>query len=276
MLKLQDVLAMGKALKLDEAKLKEAFENKVEVDFEVKTDDLVVMTVQERTQREESLKRTHEKAGSEIAIKNMRETLQLDFEGKTEDKFIEAFKAKVLKDANINESEKVAELNKTIEGLRTNIQTLKSENEGIITKQKAAQLDSQILSWVIDKKPDNLTNEEFLAIVKMNNEIYEENGQLFVKRDGKPVQDPTTLSNIPAKDAVVKYIDERKIGKDASGAGFVGRNGPDSSGAALGIRNMKQFNEHLQSKGINAGSQQAAALLNEITAQVKDFDFTPA
>ena len=144
MLKLQDVLAMGKALKLDEAKLKEAFENKVEVDFEVKTDDLVVMTVQERTQREESLKRTHEKAGSEIAIKNMRETLQLDFEGKTEDKFIEAFKAKVLKDANINESEKVAELNKTIEGLRTNIQTLQSENQKIITKQKADQLDRQI------------------------------------------------------------------------------------------------------------------------------------
>jgi len=274
MLKKDTIIAMATALKMDITAVNAAIAAEAETDVPFTTSALKVFTDAELTSREETLKSRHEKAGMEIQIKNLKEKTGIEFDGKSEDKFIETFKAKTLTDANIKESDKVKEKDTVIEGLRSNIATLTTEKEGILKESKTAQLDSDILSWTIDKKPDNLSNKEWLAMIKLNNEISDNEGQLVVKRDGKIVSNPTDLKPIAAKDALVSYIDERKWGKVVEDTkALAGRGAGDSKNSILGIANMKQFNEHLTSAGINPNGQQAQALLAEVTTANTNFDF---
>lgn len=273
MLKKETIIAMATALKLNVADVTKAIDAEAETDIEFKPETIHVFTRPELTSREETLKSRHEKAGMEIQIKNLKEKAGIEFEGKDQDKFIETYKAKVLKDANIQESDKVKEKDTIIEGLRTNIATLTTEKEGILKESKTAQLDSDILAWTIDKKPENLTNKEWLAMIKLNNEITEHEGQLVVKRDGQLVANKTDLKPIAAKDALVSYIEERKWGKTEAVAA-AGRGAGDSKTSILGISNMKQFNEHLSSTGISPNGQQAQQQLAEITAANPNFDFS--
>lgn len=275
MIKKETIIAMATALKLDLAAVTKAYDDAELKEVDFKPETLKIFTDAELTSREETLKTRHEKAGGEIAIKNIKEKAGLDFEGKTEDKLIEAFKGKVLKDANIEESTKIKELNTTIEVLRTNITTLSTEKEGILKQTKEAQDDTELLTWTIDKKPDNLTNKEWVALIKMNNEVFEENGQKFVKRDGKIVANPTDLKPIAAKDAVVAFIEERKLGKVAVEPPKPGGRGAgDSKTNLLGIANMKQFNEHLAAQNISPNGEVAQKLLAEVTTANANFDFS--
>lgn len=273
MLKKETIIAMATALKLNVADITKAIDAEAETDVEFKPESISVFTPAELASREETLKSRHEKAGMEIQIKNLKEKAGIEFEGKNEEKFLEAFKTKALKDANIQESDKVKEKDTIIEGLRANIVTLSTEKESFVKQTKQAQQDSDILSWTIDKKPANLTNKEWLAMIKLNNELEDHDGQLVVKRDGKLVTNLTDLKPIPAKDALVSYIDERKWGKTIEAAPAGGRGAGDSKTDILGIGNLKQFNEHLAANNINPNGDQAKAILNEITTANANFDF---
>jgi hypothetical protein len=273
MLKKDFILSMATALKLDVAAVTAAYDAKEETEVAFKPEALKVFTDSELLSREETLKSRHEKAGMEIQIKNLKEKAGIEFEGKNEDKFVEAFKGKVLKDANIQESDKIKEKDTVIEQLRSNISALATEKDSFVKKTKEAQLDSDILSWTIDKKPDHLTNKEWLAMIKLNNEIAEQDGQLVVKREGQIVANKTDLKPVAAKDALVSYIEERKWGKTVEATPPGGRGAGDSRTSLLGIGNMKQFNEHIASQGISPNGQQAQAMLSEITTANQNFDF---
>jgi hypothetical protein len=274
MLKKETILTMATALKMDVAAVTAALAAEAETDVPFTGEGVKVFTDAELLSREETLKSRHEKAGMEIQIKNLKEKTGIEFDGKNEDKFVEAFKSKTLKDANIQESDKIKEANTVIEGLRNNIANLTTEKESILKESKTAQLDSEILTWTIDKKPDHLTNKEWVTMIKLNNEIAEHDGQLIVKRDGQIVANKTDLKPLTAKDALVNYIDERKWGKTIETPPPGGRSAGDSKTSILGIGNMKQFNEHLASQGINPNGQQAQAMLAEITSANANFDFS--
>ena len=218
------------------------------------------------------------KSGQGMLVDSLFETHNIKPTGKKDvETFITEYQKKVLADANITVDEKVKEKEKTIEGLRTNIKALEQQHAVYEKQVKDSQLDTEILMWTADKKPDNLTNKEWVALIKMNNELVEEGGQLVVKRDGKLVQDPKLLTNVPAKDAIVSFIDERKLGKviPAPGAGAGGGRGAGDSktGGVLGITKKSQFLDHLKSQGIDEKGSQAKTLLNEITTANPDFDF---
>src|SRR5206468_8367405 len=117
------------------------------------------------------------------------------------------------KDANISVDEKVKEKDGVISKLRENIKTIETQVAERDRAAKAAQFDAQLLSDTIDMKPDNISNKAWLAIIKAENEFIEQDGTLVVKRDGKIVQDEKTVSPVPAKDAVRKFITDTKIGK---------------------------------------------------------------
>lgn len=275
MLKKETIIAMATALKMDLTAVNAAIAAETETEVPFTPASLKVFTDAELASREETLKTNHEKAGMEIAIKNLKVDTGIEYEGKDPKKFVAELKAKTLKEANIQESDKIKEANATIEGLRANIATLTTEKEGILKESKTAQLDSDILSWTIDKKPDNLSNKEWLAMIKLNNEIAEHDGQLVVKREGQIVANKTDLKPIAAKDALVSYIDERKWGKVVEDTTkVVGRGAGDSKTSILGISNMKQFSEHLTSQGINPNGDAAKVMLSEITTANPNFDFS--
>lgn len=238
--------------------------------------------------RDNSNKATYTQAGGEINVKKLKELAELTYDGagsKDPAKFIEEFKKKVLADANISIDEKLNDRDKTIGKLRETIKTIESAQSENERKAKVAEQDYNLLTWTHDLKPDNLEDKEWAAILKMNNELVEENGQTFVRRGGEIVKDPKLQTNIPAKDAIRGFITERKLGKDlaaaaaaeaaalAAAAAAGGRGGGDSKGNTGGITNMTAFNAHLEKNNINPKSPEAQALLTKTAEINKSFDF---
>jgi hypothetical protein len=276
-IKKETLLSMAAALKIDTAAFTAALDAETEQDFTFSTDDLSILTKAEQASREDQLKSRHEKAGGEIAIKNLKEKTGLEFEGKSQETFIEKFKEKVLGEANITESEKVKELNATIGKLQDNVHKLTQEKE--ISAQQALQgmRDAELLTMTIDLKPDHISNEMWLTMVKLENELAEDNGVKVVKRKGEIVRNNDgDLKPIEPKEALKSWIAEKKIGKaeQQQQQRKSGRDGEDSRSSHTGIANMKQFKEHLKTEGINANGQKAQQMLQEITTANPNFDFS--
>lgn len=233
--------------------------------------------------RDNSNKITYTKAGIEIAVKQQKELVGLSYDGegsKDPKKFTEEFAKKVLADANISVDEKLTEREKTISKLRENIKAMETTQADNETKVKTAKQDYDLLTWIHDIKPEYLEDREVVNIIKMNNELFEDNGNMFVKRNGEVVKDQKLQTPIPAKDAIRAFMTERKLvkaapaadgGEGAGGAG--GRGAGDSKGNTGGITTMSQFSTHLEKNGINPKSQEAAALLTKTASSNANFDF---
>lgn len=288
-IKKESIIAMATALKLDmtafNAALAATDEQEVKLPEGTKvftTTDLTTHTVlnqAELTSRDETIKNSAQKAGKEFAVKEMKEAAGLDYDGegsKDPKRFVTEYQKKVLKDANITETDKIKELNGIIEGLRTNITTLTAEKETMITTTKRAQSDNDLLTMTIDKKPDNLSNAQWLAVLKTDVELADQDGAQVIKIGGKVAVNKTDLKPLPAKDAVIGYIDERKIGKTIVTPAGPGphRAAGDSKITAFGITTLKQFNAHLKEQNINANGDQAKAMLKEITDVTPNFDYS--
>jgi len=274
-IKKESIIALAAALKIDKKVIEDAIAAADEQEIKI-PEGLTVLTTAELTARDEQNKNSGINSGKQIAIKDLKEAAGLDYEGegsKDGKRFLTEYEKKVKKDSNVQESDKIKELNTTIEGLRTNITTLTGEKDSMIKATKEAQLDNDILTMTIDKKPDNFTNKEWLTLIKLGNEVVEDNGITVVKRDGKVVANKTDLKPLPVKEALVGYIDERKLGKVVEPPKTGGRNGQDSKITGLGISTMKQFTQHLQDNNISANGEQAKAMLKEITEANANFDF---
>lgn len=240
--------------------------------------DIHVFTPAELETRDGSIKSNHTKAGIEIAVKELKEKAGLNYDGpgsKDPQRFLDEFKAHVLKEANISTDDKVKDRDKTIDGLRTKLKELNDAQAAFEARAKDAELSSTILQLTLDKKPENFTNQEWVQLIRMSNELFEEEGKLFVKRAGEVVKDTKMLKPVEAKDALNNWIDERKLGKVAAPAPAPapGRGGKDSKAPAGGaILNMTQFKQAMAERNIHIGGKEAKALLSQIIKENPAFD----
>lgn len=249
---------------------------------------LQIFSDDELATRDNSNKATYTKAGTEIAVKQLKELVGLSYDGegsKDPKKFTEEYSKKILADANISVDEKLTEKEKTIGKLRENIKAIEAKQSESEIKAKVAQQDYTLLMATHDLKPDHLEDKEWIGLLKMSNELVEEGGQLYIKRGGEIVKDPKLQTPVPAKEALRGFVTERKLGKDVAGiaaaeaaaaaaaAAGGGRGGADSKGNTGGITNLSQFNDHLEKNNINPKSQAAAALLTKTAGANPNFDF---
>lgn len=215
-------------------------------------------------------------AGLEMWLKQTVEKELPEFTGSKKDPeaVIAALVDKGHKSANVAPDEKIKERDKTIGSLRDTLKSMEAQAKESDARMLKKEREAQLLTWTIEKKPENFTNAEWLALIGMSNEVVEEDGKLFIKRGGEFVKDKLQ-SNIPAEQAVLSWIDERKIGKVVApgGGGPAGRGGKDSAGSTNGIRTMKQFEALCAEKGWDLKSSYAQTELNRISGENKDFDF---
>lgn len=263
------------------------------IDAEAESDVALPAGVQlfseeELATRDNSSKATYTKVGTEISVKLLKELAGLTYDGegsKDPKKFIEEFGKKILEDAKISVDEKISDRDKTISKLRDNIKTIESAQTESEKNAKVAKQDYDLLMATHDLKPDHLEDKEWIGLLKMSNELVEEGGQLFVKRNGEIVKDQKLQTPVPAKDAIRGFITERKLGKDlaaaaaaeaaalAAAAAAGGRGGRDSKGNTGGITTMTAFNAHLEKNNINPKSPEAQALLTKTAGANTSFDF---
>lgn len=270
----------------DEAAAKELITSKEEKEVALPAGS-EFFTKEELETRDNTTKSNHIKAGKEIGIKELKDLVGLTYDGegsKDPKKFTEEFQKKILGDANVSTDEKVKDRDKTITKLRENIQTMEANQATLEKKAKDAKTQSDLMIWTGHLKPDNMDEKEWLTLIGMSNELVEENGQMFVKRNGEIVKDSKLQTPVPAKDALVAYVNERKWGKEPAAAGggggaagdggaAGGRGGGDSKGNTAGITRISQFNKHLEDNKINPLGMEAQAMLTKLTAANKDFDF---
>lgn len=267
---------IAKILRVEPATFAAAIADTTEVPLTL-TEGLASFTPGEITSRENTLKSANIRAGKEIAIKELKDSAGLAYDGegsKDPARFLTEYQAKVKADSGVEDSVKVKELNDTISGLRNNLEKVTGEVSGFKQQAITAKNDSLLLSYSLEYKPGNLSNEEWLAVLKTNNELVEHEGVIGVKRGGEVVKD-NLLKAIPAKDAITAYITERKIGKAAeanNGEGNKGRSGNDSKDFS-GITNMKQFTAKMEAEGVHINSDKARAALTEVTKTNPNFDF---
>lgn len=267
----------------DEVAAKELITSKDESDVTFPT-GLQLFSDDELKIRDDSSKTAYTKSGIEIAVKQLKELVGLNYDGegsKDPKKFTEEYARKVLADANINVDEKIKDRDKTIGKLRETITGIETAQSAAEQKAATAKQDYELLTWIHDIKPENLEDADIVGIIKRSNELFEENGNMFVKRNGEVVKDAKLQTPIPAKDAIRSFMADRKLVKappvDNSGGdggnGSGGRGVGDSKGNTGGITNLTQFNEHLEKNGINPKSQAAAALLTKTAGENANFDF---
>lgn len=275
-IKKDSLLKMAGLLKIDPAKVEEAIASDKEVELAI-DDSVTVFSKTELETRDRSKYSEGKKAGEGMTIDSMFEEEGIQVTGKKDAAtFKKEYANKILKDANVSVDEKVKEKETVISKLRENNRTLEVQLNETKKASQDALLEADILSWTLDKKPDNITNKEWVTIIKMNNEITEHEGQLVVKRNGQIVADPKELKPIAAKEAIVGFIEERKLGKvvTAEPAKPVpGRGAGDSKKVPGTVVNMRQFKENLTTQGISLNGQQAKAMLKEITEANPNFDF---
>lgn len=265
----------------DEVTAKELITSKDESDVVFPT-GLQIFSDDELATRDNSNKATYTKAGTEIAVKQLKELVGLSYDGegsKDPKKFTEEYAKKVLQEANINIDDKIKDRDKTIGKLRETIQGIETAQSAAEKNAATAKQDYELLTWIHDIKPENLEDADIVGIIKRSNELFEENGNMFVKRNGEVVKDGKLQTPIPAKEAIRSFMADRKLVKappagDGGGdGGGGGRGAGDSKGNTGGITNLTQFNEHLQKNGIDPKSQAAAALLTKTSGENANFDF---
>jgi hypothetical protein len=271
MIKRQSLLALAATLRMDKKKVEDAIASDQEIELNL-PENISVFTSAELSSREEQLKNNAIRMGKELMIKDLKEATGLKYDGqgsKDPDRFIEEYKSNLLKGLNTSETERVQKLNSEVSTLQKTYDTLKKENDLIVTRARESKLNADILSWTIEKKPDNLTNDEWVGIMKLNNEFVETDGQLVVHRNGEPVLNKVDLKPIAPKDALLSFIEERNLGKvvEPTERRF-GR-----KGMVRGISSMSEFTNHLRENNIDPKSERAQSMLREITSENPNFDF---
>lgn len=266
MLKADTLEKIAKLLGIDAAAFKAAAEDKDEKDFSL-PEDIHIFTQAQLDSRDKNKKDEGIKVGRDLEIKDIKAEMGLEFEGKDRKALVEKAKEAIAKEIGAPADEKVKERDKTIAQMREALKAKDTELESVTAKYKADAVKTQLLSMTLDKKPDTFSNEEWAALIGMSNELFEENGQFFVKRGGEVVKDSKEFKPIPAKDALSAWIDERKLGKVVETEGAGGRPRGNGTPGGGGKSTFAQAKEYIASQGWDEKGMKAQEYIN---AQAKD------
>lgn len=267
-------------LKLTEADVLAAQADTAEKDLTL-PENLVVMTTDEQTTRENNLKKEQFEAGKqasdEMFIKDTKKAMNLDFEGKDRTKFLEAYAAKVLADAKIKPDEALAEKEKQISTLKATVQKLETEKTEFEKKVQNVQLESTILRAV----PANLVGvepEEVLSSMRMKGyEFTMEDGKVVAKKNGEKIAD-TQLNALPIADVITGYAKERKwLGDEEGGGGEdkSGRGGSSSKQKGKQVATPTKLSEAEKAwtdQGKNVGTSEFMNYVSGLQKENPNFD----
>lgn len=197
--------------------------------------------------------------GIEIANKAIAKKFNLtDVDTKDPDKVIAALEGSVAKgDTGLKEQ---------IALLQRDKETLSAAVEAEKGNAKAAKRDADLISHFPAKRA-GMTDKQFLALVKMELSIEDDNGVEIIKKDGVALRDPKTQSPIALKDAVSSLFADNKW-VDEKGTG--GRGGGDNlPGGGAGIKKFSQAEAQYIKDNPN-GSLMSPAFTNYVSAIAKE------
>lgn len=198
-------------------------------------------------------------AGSEMLMKDVAKAQGFDESINDSEKFITAFKSKILEEAKMKPDEKVSELEKSLENLRSKLGEKDKSIEslqGQITSSKRVYEIQSFLPSIPESL--NISRADATDLYMKGREFKEDgiylNGNRLVDETEKPI-------------TVEQDVKSWFEGKGWGSENFAGRGGGAGGGTGgdSGLpKTMEEYESHLKQKGINAGSAEANALLAEV------------
>jgi len=208
-------------------------------------------------------------AGEEMRMKNLKELAGIDFEGyKDPQKFVDTLKQSILNEAKVEPNKKIEENSKTIEELQGIVKSKESEYGNQITELQNKLQNQQLDSILMQKIPDiqGLKPDQALKLFKSEHEIYSEDGNFYVKRNGETLKDE--LKSPKKVDSVLsEYITENGWLKKPDGRGADDKSGDKG----LTIKDSDSFFNYLKENKIPVGSKDAADTLAKIKEEDPEF-----
>lgn len=244
-----------------------ALQSETDTDFQLDTDNLTVYTNEQldalkTTLTENVTKNVKDKAFSdafEIQIKNMKKQVGLEYEGKKSEDFIKNFKLKVLEEANIEPNKMKEDYESSMEKLRNQITERDQdylELQREVTNNKI-RFDAKSF---IPELPENLgiSKDDATNLYFMSHEVKEDgiykNGTLQKNNMEKPLSQ---------QESITAFITEKKWNATPSGRG----GGAGSGDGKTLPKTMDEYESMLSERGLNPGSAEANALLQEVAKE---------
>lgn len=196
-------------------------------------------------------------AGLEIAIKGVRNDLNLEFEGKTMDNLIAAHSKKVLSDASIEPDNKITDLNSDLEVLRGKNISLQTQYDDMVSqtaiKDNQRKVDTNIYSAI----PENLTlpKDDIMLLFKAKHDVVEEDGKIVVKENGSVMKNDLR-DTISVNDVMTKFS-EQYVKAVEGGTGQGDTNGQSKGGS------LEAFAARMEKQGVPQGSEEFSIAMNK-------------
>lgn len=270
MLKEETLQRIASLTKVKVEDLKAAIISTDEVDFPI-NEKVSSLTEDEIQQLKNNEYNSGKKAGVEIAVKDVKEKLNLDFQGKTIDGLLDAHGKKVLADAKIEPEKKVVELNEKI----TNLQKTVQEKEAAATELEQKLSRSSLNSELYKAVPviEGLEQDDVIALMERKGyEFKMDSGKVVVHKDGSPVIDNLSNNRAP-KDVINEFLTEKKLNVTGSGEGGgpAGRGGKDGAPITK-FTKLSELKKHFQDQNKSVLGDEFQQAFEKAKAEFKEFD----
>ncbi|MDB5288540.1 MAG: hypothetical protein JWR05_3489 [Mucilaginibacter sp.] len=263
-----------KDLGIDTKKLFDAVKAEEEVDFELP--EINNLTEDQLTERDKNtvaaakpaIFKEGKTAGIEIANKAIVNKFGLtDIDTKDVDKVIAGLDSTVVKgDAALKEQVKLLQTDKAT--LEAAVETEKKNSSSLL-------FDTELITSFPTNRRADMSDKDYLLLVKNNLSFEEVDGVKVVKKDGQVLRDKTTQAPIPLKDAISSVFGEKKWIAEDGGAG--GRGGVDNpgGGGSAGIKTYSKAMEQFikDNPDGNPMSPAAEAYVSKIAKATTDFSY---
>jgi len=262
MTKIESILGM------EGGALKEAIESDDSKEITIPTGEFVdtsthqVFSNDQLQTREDSLKRTHEKAGAEMLVKKFKNDNNLEFDGKTIEHLRAFDKEQILKDAGKEPTERIKELETKNGKLVSSVADWESKHDTLLASNSIAdtkrKTDGDILGFM--EGEFSINKNDMLTIFNSRHDVSMEGETRIVSRNGAKLEDSKTFEPIGLGDVVAEF---------AKGYAKIpdGGNGNGNEGGGTGGGNLAAFNKRQVAAGNNEGSE---AYMKEYNLAISD------
>lgn len=205
--------------------------------------------------------------GYDFAMKDLKKDFGLEVEGKDRKVIAKAIKDKIMTDAKIEPEKKVTELNNSLESLRKQYETDKSQWENEAGKYKGKLKDISIMSELTKNTPEvkGLKPNQFATLARTEFDFdFDDNGSLIAKKGGEVIKDKMERP-VPVKDILTDYATQN------GWTGTPGRGGSDQAGA--GSSEFKSINDvyrHMETNNIDPMSKEGEKLIENFENSKKE------
>lgn len=264
-------------IKVDQAALEAAIADKDEKDIAI-DEKLQTLTEDEQTTRDRNKYNEGKKAGSDMALKDVKTKAKVEIDSLDPEKIAEAVAKKAVEEAKIAPDEQVKAANKLTDQWKEKARVAEEQASALKTEKEQLSLDNRYRSLFPKDRSDLLNDDEYLMSTRNRFEIKQHEGQEVVvdRTTGDIVRNKTDLKPVAPAEVFKTHFNDRKWMAAAPGDQKKGGGGGNSNPAGPGgkYKKISEFRKDMEEQGISLGGSKGNAMLRAAVKDNPDMDMS--